>query len=177
MLIRLTFAKKNEVQWGKPWTYAMPINHSKRRKKRHQSAILLKPSPEDPDRTLQSTGWERMNFLIALLVFQRINRKRHVTVPATEPPFSICTVAKRLSTSRWGEKPILREACSQVYPESAICVQRFDDSLNSAIRITYRISLRSSSLREPRYPLLRVVFWLPMSQILRWSSRGRTIQT
>ena len=42
-------------------------------------------------------------------------------------------------------------------PKSARCVQRFDDSLNSAIRITYRISLRSSSIREPRYPLLRVV--------------------
>jgi hypothetical protein len=55
---------------------------------------------------------------------------------------------------------MLREACSQAYPESAICVQRFDDSLNSAIRITYRILLRSSSLGEPRYPLLRVVFWL-----------------
>ena len=41
--------------------------------------------------------------------------------------------------------------------ESATCVQRFDDSLNSAIRITYRISLRSSSIGEPRYPLLRVV--------------------
>ena len=41
---------------------------------------------------------------------------------------------------------------------TAICVQRFDDSRNSAIHITYRISLRSSSLREPRYPLLRVVF-------------------
>ena len=40
---------------------------------------------------------------------------------------------------------------------SAICVQRFDDSRSSAIRITYRISLRSSSLQEPRYPLLRVV--------------------
>ena len=39
----------------------------------------------------------------------------------------------------------------------AICVQRFDDSHNSAIHTTYRISLRSSSLREPRYPLLRVV--------------------
>ena len=38
-----------------------------------------------------------------------------------------------------------------------MCVQRFDDSLNSAIRITYRILLRSSSLREPRYPLLTVV--------------------
>ena len=40
---------------------------------------------------------------------------------------------------------------------SATCVQRFDDSRNSAIHTTYRISLRSSSLREPRYPLLRVV--------------------
>ena len=43
-------------------------------------------------------------------------------------------------------------------PRSAICVQRFDDSRNSAIHITYRISLRSSSLREPRYPLLKVVY-------------------
>ena len=42
----------------------------------------------------------------------------------------------------------------------AICVQRFDDSRNSAIHTTYRISLRSSSLREPRYPLLRVVIVL-----------------
>ena len=70
-----------------------------------------------------------------------------------------------INPSRWGVclEPILREACSQAYPVSAICVQRFDDSLSSAIRITYRISLRSSSLREPRYPLLRVVlvsyFW------------------
>lgn len=41
-----------------------------------------------------------------------------------------------------------------------ICVQRFDDSRNSAIHTTYRISLRSSSLREPRYPLLRVVLFV-----------------
>ena len=47
-------------------------------------------------------------------------------------------------------------------PESAICVQRFDDSLNSAIHITYRISLRSSSMREPRDPLLKVVFWISL---------------
>ena len=37
-----------------------------------------------------------------------------------------------------------------------MCVQRLDDS-RSAIRITYRISLRSSSSQEPRYPLLKVV--------------------
>ena len=38
------------------------------------------------------------------------------------------------------------------------CVQRFDDSQGPAIHTRYRSSLRSSSLREPRYPLLRVVF-------------------
>ena len=42
--------------------------------------------------------------------------------------------------------------------ESAMCVQNFDDSRSLAIRITYRISLRSSSLWEPRHPLLKVVF-------------------
>ena len=42
------------------------------------------------------------------------------------------------------------------YPESAICVQRFDDSLNSAIHTTYRNWLRSSSMHEPRDPPLEV---------------------
>src|SRR3954465_2264424 len=42
-------------------------------------------------------------------------------------------------------------------PKSARCVQRFDDSLDSAIHITYRVSLRSSSMREPRDPLLKVL--------------------
>ena len=51
----------------------------------------------------------------------------------------------------------LEETCSTAELGSAICVQNFDDSLNSAIRITYRISLRSSSLREPRHPSLKVV--------------------
>ena len=39
-----------------------------------------------------------------------------------------------------------------------MCVQRFDDSRDSAIHITYRISLRSSSMQEPRDPLLKVLF-------------------
>jgi hypothetical protein len=42
-------------------------------------------------------------------------------------------------------------------PRSAICVQGFDDSQGSAIHMTYRISLRSSSIGEPRYPMLKVV--------------------
>ena len=46
-------------------------------------------------------------------------------------------------------------------PGSAMCVQGFDDSLNSAIHTTYRISLRPSSLRLPRHPwfaIVKVVF-------------------
>ena len=49
----------------------------------------------------------------------------------------------------------LKQVCFRV-TRSARCVQRLDDS-RSAVRITYRISLRSSSSREPRYPLLKVV--------------------
>jgi hypothetical protein len=38
-----------------------------------------------------------------------------------------------------------------------MCVQRFDDSLSSAIHTTFRALLRSSSMREPRDPLLKVL--------------------
>jgi hypothetical protein len=63
----------------------------------------------------------------------------------------------------WGLQT-LRQACFQENPESAMCVQNFDDSRGLAIRITYRISLRSSSLWEPRHPLLKVVI------IVYWAS-------
>ena len=43
-----------------------------------------------------------------------------------------------------------------------MCVQNFDDSREIAIRITYRISLRSSSLWEPRHPLLKVVSYITL---------------
>jgi len=39
----------------------------------------------------------------------------------------------------------------------ATCVQKLDGSRDSAIHTKYRILLRSSSMREPRYPLPRVV--------------------
>ena len=37
-----------------------------------------------------------------------------------------------------------------------MCVQKSDGSLKSAIHNAYRISLRPSSMREPRHPLLKV---------------------
>ena len=54
-------------------------------------------------------------------------------------------------------KQALRQTCSREDPENAICVQRLDDSLNSAIRTRYRILLRSSSMHKPRDPPLEVV--------------------
>ena len=53
----------------------------------------------------------------------------------------------------------LRQACYRENPESAMCVQNLNDSRGLAIRITYRISLRSSSLWEPRHPPLKVVMY------------------
>ena len=57
-------------------------------------------------------------------------------------------------------------------PKSAICVQRFDDSLNSAIHTTYRSWLRSSSMREPRDPPSKVVSRISNSR----PSSGRNIR-
>ncbi|KEH17021.1 senescence-associated protein [Medicago truncatula] len=41
----------------------------------------------------------------------------------------------------------------------ATCVQRLDGSRDSAIHTKYRISLSSSSMQEPRYPLSRVILY------------------
>ena len=55
-----------------------------------------------------------------------------------------------------GDEQTLQQTYSS--KRSASCVQSFDDSLDSAIRMTYRISLRSSSMWEPRHPLNQVLF-------------------
>ena len=78
------------------------------------------------------------------------NRALHDTVQSHSPKTHNEVVVE------WGSRT-LRHVCNQAYPESAMCVQKFDDSRGPAIRITYRISLRSSSLWEPRHPLLKVV--------------------
>ena len=53
-----------------------------------------------------------------------------------------------------------------------MCVQRFDDSLNSAIHTTYRISLRSSSMPEPRDPLLKVLIFACYCQTIAGITKG-----
>ena len=51
-------------------------------------------------------------------------------------------------------KRALRQTSSR---ENAVCVQRLNDSLNSAIRTRYHILLHSSSMHKPRDPPLEVV--------------------
>ena len=63
---------------------------------------------------------------------------------------------KTHTSAEW-DPQTLRQACYRENPESAMCVQNLNDSRGLAIRITYRISLRSSSLWEPRHPSLKVV--------------------
>ena len=71
-------------------------------------------------------------------------------------PNKVIHLGKRFQTVDGGSQT-LRQACYQEVPGSAMCVQNLNDSRGLAIRITYRISLRSSSLWEPRHPLLKVV--------------------
>ena len=71
-------------------------------------------------------------------------------------PKAACNLSSSQTTNEWVSQT-LRQPCSRENPESAMCVQSFDDSRGLAIRITYRISLRSSSLWEPRHPSLKVV--------------------
>ena len=47
--------------------------------------------------------------------------------------------------AKWGWKT-LNYVWLQAYPVAAVCIQKFDDSRGFAIRITYRILLRSSSM-------------------------------
>jgi len=68
----------------------------------------------------------------------------HVTMnPQCRRPYS----QQRYNAPPEGKPQTLKQACSQTEPGSAMCVQSLDDSRSSAIHITYRISLRSSSLQ------------------------------
>ena len=79
-------------------------------------------------------------------------RQRHPTNPAAR---------RRLAaTARGGRFRGTQTGMLHGMPWSARCVQRFDDSRNSAIHITYRVSLRSSSMGEPRDPLSKVVLFV-----------------
>ena len=79
-----------------------------------------------------------------------------------------------LTCAEWGVASLetLRQAGFRENPRSTMCVQNFYDSRALAIRITYRISLRSSSMWKPRHPLLKVVPFIQESHKLPLSVSG-----
>ena len=83
-----------------------------------------------------------------------------VSVTSRDAPLSRDDSSLRVFPAERGGTHSLIECSDRRAPgetESAICVQRLDDSLNSAIHTRYRSLLRSSSMHEPRGPPLEVV--------------------
>ena len=90
----------------------------------------------------------------------RCARARHtLDTPAQAAPAGAQARSQQRGHSPAGQDTVetLKQAYFQGYPESAGCVQGSIDSRNSAIHSAYRISLRPSSLFEPRHPSLKVV--------------------
>lgn len=92
---------------------------------------------------------------------EREDQLRHASLAMSTGTGGISTPINQANITGWETRGCADAEADMPSAEAsgAMCVQRFDGSRNSAIHTTYRISLRSSSIREPRYPLLRVVFW------------------
>ncbi|KAI5381428.1 hypothetical protein KIW84_UN0743 [Lathyrus oleraceus] len=68
-----------------------------------------------------------------------------------------------------------RQTCPHLMASGATCVQRLDGSRDSAIHTKYRISLRSSSMQEPRYrfPYGNLVTTSPsLNDKVQWTSHN-----
>ena len=104
---------------------------------------------------------------------QPVPRRARESIPRQRPTPVRTLPPERGGTHRGGLGTPLEGTYFQAEPGNAICVQSLDDSLNSAIHITYHISLRSSSLREPRYPSTGVVVWVVVSARTDPAKRSR----
>jgi hypothetical protein len=135
--------------------YLVPTSRAEReRKGRREASPQPTPRPRYSRRKEKTAMHLKRSRLAHEVVGLELSISHRTRRPEGGTPWSLV----RTDTER-GVLPVI--------PESAICVQRFDDSLNSAIRITYRISLRSSSIGEPRYPLLRIVLVSYFSVLFR----------
>ncbi|KAL2248199.1 UNVERIFIED_CONTAM: Protein TAR1 [Sesamum indicum] len=102
--------------------------------------------------------------------------KRHRRI-AFRPAARECTRETNVRPPRDGQGGgdamlMPRQTCPDLMASSATYVQRLDGSRDSAIHTKYRISLLSSSMREPRYPLPRVILTFERRP-LRQCTRGR----
>ena len=70
---------------------------------------------------------------------------------------NLLCLSKNDNTRGWLDVHITQPDILLGIPRSARCVQKLDDSLNSAIHTNFHTLLCSSSMWEPRDPLLKVV--------------------
>ena len=119
----------------------------------------------------QSNPPNRRTRVACLVGRTRPQRRRWGEVSFTSGDAPGGTTPHRRTASQTRRVHSLNECSDRRAPgetESAICVQRLDDSLNSAIHTRYRSLLRSSSMHEPRGPPLEVV------QLRRHTNKDRT---
>jgi hypothetical protein len=103
--------------------------------------------------------WFQVNLIKSLI--DRVESHKSLSPSiSSEPPVSQKTRGKPLSSkhnSVWLDIHITQPDILLGIPRSARCVQKLDDSLNSAIHTNFHTLLCSSSMWEPRDPLLKVV--------------------
>ncbi|KAG6627129.1 hypothetical protein CIPAW_15G104200 [Carya illinoinensis] len=130
----------------RPIGAAFPNNPTRRQRlvvRQGPGTTGLSPSPAPPSRGL-GPGPPLRTLLQTTIRMPSGTRFSSWALPVSFPPL--------IDMLKFSGRALGRMA------SGATCVQRLDDSRDSAIHTKYRISLRPSSMREPRYPLPRVLF-------------------
>ncbi|KAK7288806.1 hypothetical protein RIF29_02305 [Crotalaria pallida] len=141
----------------RPIGAAFPNNPTRRQRlvvRQGPGTTGLSPSPAPPSRGL-GPGPPLRTLLQTTIRTPRATDSHGGLFPRVAPP----DLRSRLGRPRDAHGSQSRNAgrrALSLMASGASCVQRLDGSRDSAIHTKYRISLRSSSMQEPRYPLPRV---------------------
>ncbi|KAK7231470.1 hypothetical protein RIF29_43144 [Crotalaria pallida] len=141
----------------RPIGAAFPNNPTRRQRlvvRQGPGTTGLSPSPAPPSRGL-GPGPPLRTLLQTTIRTPRATDSHDGLFPRVAPP----DLRSRLGRPRDAHGSQSRNAgrrALSLMASGATCVQRLDGSRDSAIHTKYRISLRSSSMQEPRYPLPRV---------------------
>ncbi|KAK7236908.1 hypothetical protein RIF29_45139 [Crotalaria pallida] len=141
----------------RPIGAAFPNNPTRRQRlvvRQGPGTTGLSPSPAPPSRGL-GPGPPLRTLLQTTIRTPRATDSHGGLFPRVAPP----DLRSRLGRPRDAHGSQSRNAgrrALSLMASGATCVQRLDGSRDSAIHTKYRISLRSSSMQEPRYPLPRV---------------------
>ncbi|KAK7288820.1 hypothetical protein RIF29_02322 [Crotalaria pallida] len=141
----------------RPIGAAFPNNPTRRQRlvvRQGPGTTGLSPSPAPPSRGL-GPGPPLRTLLQTTIRTPRATDSHGGLFPRVAPPDMRSRLGRPRDAHGSQSRNAGRRALS-LMASGATCVQRLDGSRDSAIHTKYRISLRSSSMQEPRYPLPRV---------------------